>query len=98
MSRLVVALNPNQEQRRDNNQLRYGRGVRPLSGRREMKLSRDELANCIIYQAGALKGFLEAEDVTLNHVKPHGALYGMAARTKPWPKPSAMLRIYSKPR
>lgn len=49
-------------------------------GRREMKMSRDELANCIIYQVGALKGFLEAEGMTLNHLKPHGALYGMAAK------------------
>jgi UPF0271 protein len=49
-------------------------------GRREMRIGRDELANCIIYQVGALKGFLEAEDMQLNHIKPHGALYGMAAR------------------
>jgi UPF0271 protein len=44
-----------------------------------MKISREELANCIIYQIGALKGFLEAEGVTLNHIKPHGSLYGMLA-------------------
>jgi UPF0271 protein len=49
-------------------------------GRREMKMPRDELANCLIYQIGALVGFLEAEGMTLNHIKPHGALYGMAAR------------------
>ena len=49
-------------------------------GRREMKISREELADCIIYQVGALKGFLEAEGITLNHIKPHGSLYGMAAR------------------
>jgi UPF0271 protein len=49
-------------------------------GRREMKIGRDDLANCIIYQVGALKGFLEAEGMTLNHIKPHGSLYGMAAR------------------
>ncbi len=49
-------------------------------GRREMKIGRDELANCIIYQVGALKGFLEAEGMVLNHIKPHGSLYGMAAR------------------
>jgi UPF0271 protein len=49
-------------------------------GRREMKMSRDELANCIIYQVGALQGFLEAEGMPLSHIKPHGALYGMAAR------------------
>jgi 5-oxoprolinase (ATP-hydrolysing) subunit A len=49
-------------------------------GRREMKIGREELANCLIYQIGALKGFLEAEGMTLNHIKPHGSLYGMAAR------------------
>lgn len=49
-------------------------------GRREMKISREELTNCIIYQVGALKGFAEAEGVALNHLKPHGSLYGMSAR------------------
>ncbi len=48
-------------------------------GRREMKVERDELANIIIYQVGALIGFLKAEGMELNHIKPHGALYGMAA-------------------
>jgi UPF0271 protein len=51
-------------------------------GRREMKIGREELANCVIYQVGALKGFLEAEGLTLYHIKPHGALYGMAARNE----------------
>jgi 5-oxoprolinase (ATP-hydrolysing) subunit A len=49
-------------------------------GRREMKIGREELANCIIYQVGALKGFLDAEGMALSHIKPHGSLYGMAAR------------------
>ena len=49
-------------------------------GRREMKIGREELTNCLIYQIGALKGFLDAEGMVLNHVKPHGSLYGMAAR------------------
>jgi UPF0271 protein len=49
-------------------------------GRREMKIPRDELAAALIYQIGALKGFLEAENLPLNHIKPHGVLYGMAAR------------------
>jgi UPF0271 protein len=49
-------------------------------GRREMKIDRDELTNCLLYQIGALKAFLDAEGVALNHIKPHGALYGMAAR------------------
>jgi 5-oxoprolinase (ATP-hydrolysing) subunit A len=49
-------------------------------GRREMKIGREELTNCMIYQIGALKGFLDAEGMVLNHIKPHGSLYGMAAR------------------
>ena len=49
-------------------------------GRREMKIPRAELADLLIYQIGALRGFLEAEGVALNHIKPHGVLYGMAAR------------------
>jgi UPF0271 protein len=49
-------------------------------GRREMKIPRDELASILVYQIGALKGFLEAENLPLNHIKPHGVLYGMAAR------------------
>ena len=51
-------------------------------GRREMKISREELRNCIVYQVGALKGFLEAVGMPLNHLKPHGSLYGMAARSE----------------
>lgn len=49
-------------------------------GRREMKIGREELTNCLIYQIGALSGFLKAEGMALNHIKPHGSLYGMAAR------------------
>ena len=51
-------------------------------GRREMKMQPDELTDCIIYQVGALVGFLEREGLPLNHIKPHGALYGMAARSE----------------
>lgn len=49
-------------------------------GRREMKMNREEMANILIYQIGALQGFLAAEGMALNHIKPHGSLYGMAAR------------------
>jgi UPF0271 protein len=49
-------------------------------GRREVKIGREELTNCLLYQIGALDAFLDADGVTLNHIKPHGALYGMAAR------------------
>jgi lactam utilization protein B len=45
-----------------------------------MKMRPEELTDCIIYQVGALRGFLEREGMTLFHVKPHGSLYGMAAR------------------
>ena len=45
-----------------------------------MKIGREELTNCLLYQIGALRAFLDAEGVVLNHIKPHGALYGMAAR------------------
>ena len=51
-------------------------------GRREMKIPREELANILIYQVGALKGFLEAADMELNHIKPHGSLYGVASRSE----------------
>jgi 5-oxoprolinase (ATP-hydrolysing) subunit A len=47
-------------------------------GRRYMKMDRDELRDIVIYQVAALKGFLDIEGVPLNHVKPHGALYGAA--------------------
>ncbi|WP_417516601.1 5-oxoprolinase subunit PxpA [Minwuia sp.] len=48
-------------------------------GRRPMQMEREELANCLIYQVGALKGFLDAQDMPLSHIKPHGALFEMAA-------------------
>ncbi|MEM9223877.1 MAG: 5-oxoprolinase subunit PxpA [Pseudomonadota bacterium] len=49
-------------------------------GRRKMDIPREELANIIVYQVGALQGFLKAEGMEMSHIKPHGALYGMAAR------------------
>ena len=49
-------------------------------GRREMRMEPNELTAAIVYQVGALKAFLDAEAMPLNHIKPHGALYGMAAR------------------
>lgn len=49
-------------------------------GRREMRMDREEMANALIYQIGALVGFLKAEGMALNHIKPHGSLYGMAGR------------------
>ncbi|WP_028059498.1 5-oxoprolinase subunit PxpA [Candidatus Solirubrobacter pratensis] len=49
-------------------------------GRRTMAMDREELAAALVYQVAALKGFLDAEGMALSHIKPHGALYGAAAR------------------
>lgn len=49
-------------------------------GRREMKVSADEAYALTLYQIGALAAFACAAGVRLRHVKPHGALYNMAAR------------------
>jgi UPF0271 protein len=49
-------------------------------GRREMKISPDEAYELVLYQVGALAGFARAAGTAINHVKPHGALYNMAAR------------------
>ncbi|MFJ5761387.1 5-oxoprolinase subunit PxpA [Neobacillus sp. NPDC093182] len=52
-------------------------------GRREMKVSPREIYNLILYQIGALSAFAKAQEVKLVHVKPHGALYNMAAKSRP---------------
>ncbi|TFK46283.1 lactam utilization protein lamb [Heliocybe sulcata] len=49
-------------------------------GRREMAMEPDELAACFTYQVGALNGFLQRYGLKLNHVKPHGSVYGQTAR------------------
>jgi UPF0271 protein len=48
-------------------------------GRRVMQVTPQEVYDLIIYQVGALLGFTRAAGVELRHVKPHGALYNMAA-------------------
>ncbi|WP_371038474.1 5-oxoprolinase subunit PxpA [Rhodosalinus sp. FB01] len=52
-------------------------------GRREMKIDRAEMLNIVLYQIGALSAFLRQQGTELAHIKPHGALYGMAARQEP---------------
>lgn len=49
-------------------------------GRREMRVTPDEVEGLVLYQVGALAAIARAEGVALQHVKPHGALYNMAAR------------------
>ncbi|ULT56225.1 LamB/YcsF family protein [Neobacillus drentensis] len=51
-------------------------------GRREMKLAPREIYNLIIYQLGALNAVCNINGTNLVHVKPHGALYNMAARSR----------------
>lgn len=48
-------------------------------GRRKMAISAEEAYDMVVYQIGALYGFVKSEGGILNHVKPHGALYNMAA-------------------
>jgi UPF0271 protein len=57
-------------------------GFRDLAGfgRREMVMSREELRADAMYQIGALKVFCDAVGVPLHHIKPHGAMYNMAAK------------------
>lgn len=49
-------------------------------GRREIQMDPEEYTAMVTYQVGALKGFLDREDVPLHHVKPHGKLYGVMCR------------------
>lgn len=48
-------------------------------GRREMHLPPGEVEDLVLYQIAAVAGVAAAEGATLGHVKPHGALYNMAA-------------------
>ncbi|RFB17199.1 5-oxoprolinase subunit PxpA [Bacillus sp. HNG] len=48
-------------------------------GRRSMAVSPSDVYDLVIYQIGALSAFCQVHDVKLTHVKPHGALYNMAA-------------------
>ncbi|WP_075320991.1 5-oxoprolinase subunit PxpA [Histophilus somni] len=49
-------------------------------GRTNMQLPDDELKACLFYQLGAVKALCDASGVTMEYVKPHGALYNMAAK------------------
>jgi UPF0271 protein len=49
-------------------------------GRRAMQLAPEEIENTVLYQVGALAAFARSASSELAHVKPHGALYNMAAR------------------
>ena len=49
-------------------------------GRREIPMSLSEIRCLVIYQIGALIGLAKSRGLSLSHVKPHGALYNLAAR------------------
>lgn len=51
-------------------------------GRREMRVSANEVHAMTLYQLGALHAFTRSAGTRLAHVKPHGALYNMAARDR----------------
>lgn len=46
-------------------------------GRRRMAITPEELKTDLIYQLGAIDGFLKLYGMKLQHVKPHGILYRM---------------------
>jgi len=48
-------------------------------GRRNLAVSPEEIRLYTIYQVGALNAFAKAHQLQLQHVKPHGAMYNMAA-------------------
>lgn len=51
-------------------------------GRRDMRVTPQEVEDMVLYQVGALAAIAAAEGVRLQHVKAHGALYNMAARDR----------------
>lgn len=51
-------------------------------GRRNMAVSPEEAKAMVQYQVGALQAFCTANGLRLQHVKPHGAMYNMAAKDR----------------
>jgi len=49
-------------------------------GRKELPVTPDEVFDAVTYQLGVFQAIAEGAGVRPNHVKPHGALYNMAAR------------------
>ena len=49
-------------------------------GRKELPVKTSEVFDAVVYQLGIFQAIAEAAGVRPNHVKPHGALYNMAAR------------------
>jgi UPF0271 protein len=51
-------------------------------GRREMRIAPDDAYALTLYQIGALDAMARAAGARVAHVKPHGALYNMAAKDR----------------
>jgi 5-oxoprolinase (ATP-hydrolysing) subunit A len=51
-------------------------------GRRELPITPAQVHALTLYQIGALAAFAHAAGTRLHHVKPHGALYNLAARDR----------------
>jgi UPF0271 protein len=60
-------------------------GLQDLSGfgRRDISITSQEAYDLVVYQIGALYGFVKSEGGKLQHVKPHGALFNMASKSAP---------------
>lgn len=51
-------------------------------GRRELSVAPAQVYDDVLYQIGAAAAIAQSLGAPLNHVKPHGALYNMAARDR----------------
>jgi UPF0271 protein len=51
-------------------------------GRRELNVTAQQVYELVLYQVGAASALARAAGARLAHVKPHGALYNMAARDR----------------
>ena len=49
-------------------------------GRRNLNVAPAELKAMVMYQVGALDAFCRAKGLSMQHVKPHGAMYNMAGK------------------
>jgi 5-oxoprolinase (ATP-hydrolysing) subunit A len=49
-------------------------------GRKELKVTAEEVFDAVVYQLGVFQAIAAAAGIRPNHIKPHGALYNMATR------------------
>jgi UPF0271 protein len=67
-------------------------------GRKEFPVTRREIFDAVVYQLGALQAIAQAAGAEVRHVKPHGALYNMAAREADTAEAIARAIIHVEPR